>query len=149
MVGWKTLPEDILGIFIVILLHGVKILLGSGPNGAHVGQDHVLTKRGTKRIFGGYEGGPHEFPMIARIDVNGHRRCSGTTVLNHNWILTAAYCIVWPHGHGHWPLENVTVYVGDHNISVVEKGEPKLRIVESLVHERFIYNSTIKSNRLR
>ena len=134
MVGQKTLPEDILGIFILILLHGVNTLLASGPNEVHVGQEHVLTKRGTERIFGGYEAVPHEFPMIARIDVNGHRRCSGT-ILDRHWILTAAYCMVWPHGH--WPLDNFTVYVGDHNVSVVEKGEQKFRIVESLVHERF------------
>ena len=37
----------------------------------------------------------------------------------------------------HWPLENFTVYVGDPNVSVVEKGEQKFRIVESFVHERF------------
>ena len=135
MVPWKTLSGSLLCILFLILGHGITILLGSNPNGGRTGQGgHLLTKRGTERIFGGDEAVPHEFPMIARIDLNGHRRCSGT-ILNPHWILTAAYCMVWPIGH--WPLENFTVYVGDHNVSVVEKGEQKFRVVESLLHERF------------
>ena len=45
-----------------------------------------------KRIVGGMPAEPNEFPWIVGLSVNDTWFCGGS-LINHNWVLTAAHCL--------------------------------------------------------
>ena len=87
------------------------------------------------RIVGGKEVKPKfKYPFSARIwiDSPGSKNQSycGGSVLNRDWILTAAHCV---HDIGVGKM----VTVGDHSVNETEVNEQDLRITQVILHEKY------------
>ena len=76
-----------------------------------------------------------KYPFVVRIwhpnyaEGKNDSRCCGT-VLNRDWILTAAHCVS---ARGY----DEVFTVGDHNVRMKEESEQDLRPKEIIIHENY------------
>ncbi|XP_063708241.1 trypsin-1-like [Culicoides brevitarsis] len=81
-----------------------------------------------QRVVGGEDAIPHEFPyQISIRSASGIHHCGGS-ILNENYILTAAHCIV---------PEGSLVVAGAHNLSSPNKNEQHRLIEKFISHEDY------------
>src|SRR5687768_4979833 len=91
--------------------------------------DAVDTTNGA--IINGTNATPGEFPWQARILVNGTSGCGGS-LLAHNWVLTAAHCLVDGSGNP-IPPSQLSVVLGDHDMTVTESSEQVRAVAERFI----------------
>ena len=87
-------------------------------------------RRGGTRIVGGSEAPAHKYRSIALMKVEGRHACSGS-ILNSEWILSAAHCIVTTD-----PGKYAFV-LGDHNQDREEGTEQAVTATKIIVHENY------------
>lgn len=98
------------------------------------GQIPVLKKKVKKgRIVGGEECPKGECPWQARVvlDRTSMTICGGT-IISPNWVVTAAHCVK-PN-----LVNKLTVVLGDHKISKAEGTEQERKVVQIIIHEKFV-----------
>ncbi|XP_063809197.1 coagulation factor VII [Pseudophryne corroboree] len=98
-----------------------------------------ITKRG--RIVGGEECPKGECPWQARLvlDKLSLTICGGALV-TPNWVITAAHCV-----KPSW-VNRLTVILGDHKISEAEGTEQARKVVQIIMHEKFVGFKTNNDN---
>ena len=89
----------------------------------------------TSRLFGGVEVEPKfKYPVMVlywhKDGFSGKNGSCGGSILNRDWILTAAHCV---DGIG----ETKTFAVGDHNIYETEETEQELGVKQVILHEKY------------
>ncbi|CRL05288.1 CLUMA_CG018039, isoform A [Clunio marinus] len=98
---------------------------------------HPTVDKGSK-IVGGENAVEHEAPFMVTLQVDrfgdgNFRHTCGGSILNPNWILSAAHCIT---ENG---LElDYQIIAGQHNLNVVSGREQIRRVVDFKIHENFI-----------
>ncbi|NVJ24900.1 serine protease [Myxococcus sp. AM011] len=85
-----------------------------------------------QEIIGGAYAYQNQFPYQVRLLVNGGHYCGGT-IVNANWIVTAAHCVV-----GVSP-QSIVVVAGDNIINTYESTEQARTIVNYAYHPAFGY----------
>ncbi|XP_075924304.1 coagulation factor X-like isoform X4 [Petromyzon marinus] len=80
-----------------------------------------------KTIAGGMDCPRGDCPWQALVKLENNLYCGGT-ILNLEWILTAAHCL---------PLKPWNVVVGEHNLGVTESSEQHVPIKNIVVHSRY------------
>ncbi|XP_078459803.1 coagulation factor X-like isoform X3 [Lampetra planeri] len=80
-----------------------------------------------KSIAGGMDCPRGDCPWQALVKLENNLYCGGT-ILNLEWILTAAHCV---------PLKPWNVVVGEHNLRVTESSEQHVPIKNIVVHSRY------------
>ncbi|KAM3934859.1 coagulation factor VII [Leptodactylus fuscus] len=106
------------------------------------GQIPVIKKRITKgRIVGGEEALKGECPWQARVvlDKTSTTICGGTLIAP-NWVVTAAHCVKPTF------VNRLTVILGDHKISEAEGTEEERKVVQIIIHEKFVGIKTNNDN---
>jgi trypsin len=94
-----------------------------------------LTKKFPERIVGGVEAGKGDFPYIVQIKRGGHY-CGGS-VINANWIVTAAHCSVAT-------ITGYEVVAGEHHLTQNEGTEQSRTVAQIVRHPN--YNSNTLAN---
>lgn len=75
----------------------------------------IIPPSSNDRIVGGNNAKPGEFPFLVslrELDDNGFEHVCGASILNENWIVTAAHCIDFPSSPRHYEI-----LVGLHKLS--------------------------------
>ncbi|XP_053271938.1 trypsin II-P29 isoform X2 [Pleuronectes platessa] len=89
----------------------------------------ALTCRQNNRILGGYPLSPEQVPWHASLVSGGKHRCGGS-VINDQWVMTAAHCVT---GSG----SGVTVYLGRFNQSGPNPHEVSRTIAQAECHPSY------------
>lgn len=82
-------------------------------------------------VVGGVSSSKAEFPFIVSIRANNRHICGGT-ILDSEWIVTAAHCAVYS-------MSTYTIVAGEHNLNVAEGTEQERKLSRIISHEN--YNS--------
>lgn len=90
----------------------------------------------TPQIVGGKETVPYSRPYQVALLFNGRQGCGGT-LINANWVLTAAHCL------DRVSTSTVTVQVGAHSMS--RRDGTNLRVSQIIVHENWLGAQGIRS----
>jgi len=91
------------------------------------------TEKLDKRIAGGSEAKKGQFPWMVSLrdeSKNGQHQCGGS-IINRQWILTAAHCFKWTRNPSLW-----TVVAGEHDASDADEGHE----VQVGVNRIFLHN---------
>lgn len=91
-----------------------------------------LVKQFPERIVGGSQATRGEFPWIVQIKRGGHY-CGGS-VVNANWIVTAAHCSVAS-------ISGYTVVAGEHNLNQNEGTEQSRTVAQIIRHPNYNANT--------
>ncbi|XP_063700114.1 coagulation factor IX-like [Culicoides brevitarsis] len=83
------------------------------------------------RIIGGSSVKPNEIPFVVSVQSGGVHVCGGS-ILNENYVLTAARCVE--------ESEDLTVVAGEHNLEDDDGNEQKREVAEVKVHEYYYRN---------
>ena len=78
-------------------------------------------------MINGTEAKRGEFPFVVRIEVETESRFCGGSIIDKNWILTAAHCVVDEDEDYYGPL---TIYVGAHNRTKKDGETVFIKVVE-------------------
>ena len=83
------------------------------------------------QIVGGREAKPHQLKFIVHIGYNSEEAWCGGSIINKEWVLTAAHCV-----RGERP-KNLIVVAGDHSLSRKNEGEQVRRVVKIVKHHDY------------
>lgn len=92
-------------------------------------------------IVGGNEATPGEWPWQVRV-LPSIYLCGGS-LIDPEWVLTAAHCVVDDFGDPYSPAE-ITLILGEHNTSISEPSEQLPGVSQVIVHEN--YNAFTSNN---
>jgi secreted trypsin-like serine protease len=92
-------------------------------------------------IVGGNEATPGEWPWQVRV-LPSIYLCGGS-LIRPEWVLTAAHCVVDDFGDPFLPSE-ITVVLGDHDVTISEPSEQLPGVSQVIVHES--YNPSTSDN---
>ncbi|CAG7833205.1 unnamed protein product [Allacma fusca] len=122
----------------------MKILLTSmalvayvfaSPGSAHVRiNNHVPMYSLPGKIVGGIEALPHEFPFqlsLQYIWENKRNHYCGASLINENWIVTAAHCVY------EIDPELVTIVAGEHQLQNAEGNEQFRKVTKVIIHSEY------------
>ena len=85
---------------------------------------------GSQKIVGGEEAVPHSWNWIARMQFHGYGGCGGS-ILNSEWILTAAHCC---EGRS---ARDVTFLIGDHLYDTFNGTEHTVQAIDIIMHPEY------------
>ena len=86
------------------------------------------------RIVGGQDADPGEYPWQVRVSPSGFL-CGGT-LIDREWVLTAAHCVVTESNAPMSPSD-VSVVLGDHNLSGNDGTEQSINTSQVIVHPQY------------
>lgn len=91
---------------------------------------------GSGRIVGGVDALPGEFPQICSLQwvfLTASTHVCGASVINHNWVMTAAHCITETPTVG-----RLEVLCGKHNLAITEPHQARVGIANFILHENWV-----------
>ena len=84
------------------------------------------------RIHGGQNSTPHEFPSYVSLRHGGKGRFCGGSIINQDWIVTAAHCVL---GYESPHIEELTVIAGE--TSIFDKVKQEVNVSRIIFHHKF------------
>ena len=96
-----------------------------------------------KRVIGGSEAFPNSWPwMVSFIDKNGNlQQCAGS-IIDREWILTAAHCFLYTGKPG--PLyNNYTFHLADHNLNFTDPQEYEVQASKVYIHPKYVIGDAV------
>lgn len=85
-----------------------------------------------QEIIGGAYAGQNQFPYMVRLMLDGRHVCGGT-IINPNWVVTAAQCVAWQ------DFRKIVVVAGDNILNTPEYTEQSKTILGFTTHPDFVY----------
>jgi len=85
-------------------------------------------------IVGGEEAEKNEFPYHISLQYLSQHLC-GATVLNQNWVITAAHCIIAPES-------SYSIVAGEHNLYSNDNTEQRRKVSKFIIHENYYDSPT-------
>ncbi|XP_055687960.1 trypsin-1-like [Lutzomyia longipalpis] len=95
-----------------------------------------LSSVGNGRIVGGVNALPGEFPYICSIQwvlLTASTHICGASVVNNNWVLTAAHCITEAPNIG-----RLEILCGKLNLAIVEPNQARVGVASHVLHESWV-----------
>lgn len=90
-----------------------------------------------ERIIGGHEAKPGSWPWMVSLQAGDKHQCGGS-IINRQWVLTAAHCFKFYHSAAEW-----TVVAGEHDATQNEGHEVSVGVQRIFLHD---YDSLKKTN---
>ncbi|XP_050458389.1 chymotrypsinogen B-like [Cataglyphis hispanica] len=118
------------------------LLVAAFAERSHLDFQGKVYKPFLSRVTGGSEAPEASYPYIVSLQWNinnvHYHFCAGS-ILNNQWILTAAHCL---HEIFLVGINNVVVKAGKHNIQIVESTEQIVQIEQIFKHEKYLSSYT-------
>ena len=92
----------------------------------------TATEDGRQRIVAGENAKPHEFPSYVSLRYNFAGRFCGGSIINQDWIVTAAHCVIFPTA-AH--LRNFTVVAGE--TSSYDEVRQIVNVTQIIIHRKY------------
>ncbi|XP_028393159.1 uncharacterized protein LOC114517546 [Dendronephthya gigantea] len=129
------------GVLLIWILCFVWSIKADSHLCGHRNISQSAAHRRVKRVIGGTEAKRNSWPWIVNfIDNQNLQQCAGS-IIDHEWVLTAAHCFLFEPEPG--PVKNYTYIVADHGLNKTDEHEYEITASKVYVHPKYFMGNMV------